>query len=552
MMKKYIFILMGCMLVTTSCSDFLELNESEYHTKKYQFSTFDNVKKIATNVYGYVEDELANVAGTMIDAASDDAIYAWNTNNLKTLYDGSWSATNLIDDQWSHFYSAINAANYFLENCPSDFPDSKYMDNYKEQMEQLKNYPLEIKALRAYFHFNLLKRYNNIIIADRSFSINEVNGLKPASYNEVTKWIVNECDQLIPLLPATYKNTTRGEIGRTTKGMVMALKARTLLYAASPLNNPTNDKAKWLQAAKAAKELIDSGIYQLAAEETTNNENALGLIFGKWNTVSNEFEKANFPMGYEGGNSGVCPSQNLAEAFEMKDGSMFDWNNEKHRQNMFNPMERDPRFEKTILYNGVNFKGQILESFYNGKNGLPKEGATLTSYYLKKHLKEETSLIAGSETSYQHIFPLFRYAEILLNYAEALVEAEKNPDYKGSEDNVNYTLSPLEAVNRVRNRAGMPDLPSMSHDSFIKRLYNERRIELAFEGHRFWDIRRWKLGRDTKKVYGLHITVQKNGTWNYERKLKQDRVWDDKMYFYPIADSEIFNNNNLIQNTGWK
>lgn len=552
MMKKYIFILMGCMLVTTSCSDFLELNESEYHTKKYQFSTFDNVKKIATNVYGYVEDELANVAGTMIDAASDDAIYAWNTNNLKTLYDGSWSATNLIDDQWSHFYSAINAANYFLENCPSDFPDSKYMDNYKEQMEQLKNYPLEIKALRAYFHFNLLKRYNNIIIADRSFSINEVNGLKPASYNEVTKWIVNECDQLIPLLPATYKNTTRGEIGRTTKGMVMALKARTLLYAASPLNNPTNDKAKWLQAAKAAKELIDSGIYQLAAEETTNNENALGLIFGKWNTVSNEFEKANFPMGYEGGNSGVCPSQNLAEAFEMKDGSMFDWNNEKHRQNMFNPMERDPRFEKTILYNGVNFKGQILESFYNGKNGLPKEGATLTSYYLKKHLKEETSLIAGSETSYQHIFPLFRYAEILLNYAEALVEAEKNPDYKGSESNVNYTLSPLEAVNRVRNRAGMPDLPSMSHDSFIKRLYNERRIELAFEGHRFWDIRRWKLGRDTKKVYGLHITVQKNGTWNYERKLIQDRVWDDKMYFYPIADSEIFNNNNLIQNTGWK
>lgn len=552
MMKKYIFILMGCMLVTTSCSDFLELNESEYHTKKYQFSTFDNVKKIATNVYGYVEDELANVAGTMIDAASDDAIYAWNTNNLKTLYDGSWSATNLIDDQWSYFYSAINAANYFLENCPPDFPDSKYMDNYKEQMEQLKNYPLEIKALRAYFHFNLLKRYNNIIIADRSFSINEVNGLKPASYNEVTKWIVNECDQLIPLLPATYKNTTRGEIGRTTKGMVMALKARTLLYAASPLNNPTNDKAKWLQAAKAAKELIDSGIYQLAAEETTNNENALGLIFGKWNTVSNEFEKANFPMGYEGGNSGVCPSQNLAEAFEMKDGSMFDWNNEKDRQNMFNPMERDPRLEKTILYNGVNFKGQILESFYNGKNGLPKEGATLTSYYLKKHLKEETSLIAGSETSYQHIFPLFRYAEILLNYAEALVEAEKNPDYKGSEDNVNYTLSPLEAVNRVRNRAGMPDLPSMSHDSFIKRLYNERRIELAFEGHRFWDIRRWKLGRDTKKVYGLHITVQKDGTWNYERKLIQDRVWDDKMYFYPIADSEIFNNNNLIQNTGWK
>ena len=552
-MKRYIFILAGCLWFTTSCSDFLELNESQYHTVEYQFSTFENVKQVATNVYGYVQDGLADVAGTMREAATDDAVYAWEVNDLKTYYDGSWSPTNLIDNQWSYYYSAISAANYFLENCPSDFPATIYQENYKEKMEQLKNYPLEIKALRAYFHFELLRRYRNIVIVDRSLSIKEVNDLKPSTYDQAVSWIVDQCDEIIPLLPTTYKNTTKGEIARTTKGMAMALKARTLLYAASPLNNPTNDKAKWLKAAAASKDIIDTKTYRPVAEEVVNNEAAEGLIFGKWNSPNNNFERANFPMGFEGGYSGVCPSQNLAEAFDLIDGTPFDWFNEEHRKSALKVENRDPRFKKTLLSNGVSFKGEIIETFLNGKNGLPQEGATPTSYYLRKLLREETSLIPGSTTSYQHIVPLFRYEEVLLNYAEALLEAEKNPTYKGMEGEINYDLSPLEAVNQVRNRVRMPALSSdLDYASFQKRLRNERRVELAFEGHRFWDIRRWKIGKDAKKVYGLTLSAKGNGTLNMERTLVQDRVWEDKMYYYPIADFELFNNKNLIQNDGWK
>ena len=158
-MNKYVLIGAVCLVLNTSCSDFLELDESQYHTVDYQFSTFENVKEVATGVYGYVVDGLQDVEGTMREVATDDAVYAWDNNEIKTFYDGSWAATNLIDDQWAYYYEAIAAANYFLENCPADFPESIWQDNYKEKMEQLKNYPLEVRALRAYFHFELLKRY---------------------------------------------------------------------------------------------------------------------------------------------------------------------------------------------------------------------------------------------------------------------------------------------------------------------------------------------------------------------------------------------------------
>lgn len=556
-MKKYnLFLLAGCLSVFTACSDFLELDESQYHTVAYQFSTFDNTKAVATDVYSYLRNGYDDVSSTMIDAATDDAVNAWTTNGIRLFYDGSWKATNLIDDVWGHYYEAIAAANYFLENCPSDFPDAKYMEKYQEKLEQLKNYPYEIQTLRAYFHFELLKRYKNIIIVDRSLSLKEVNTLQPSSYEEAVAWIVDQCDETSKFLPKTYETTAAGEIARVTKGMAMALKARVLLYAASPLNNASDDKAKWLKAAKAAKDIIDADIYRLVNEDDINNSKAVGLIFGRWNGVSNSFEKANFPIGYEGGNSGVCPSENLVETFDMKDGTPFDWNNPVHRANLLNPSERDPRLVKTVLMNGQLFKGKLVESFVGGMNGLPKEGASPTSYYIRKHLKENTDLTTGATTSYQHIYPLFRYAEVVLNYAEALLEAEKNPDFVGTENNVRYTLSPREAVNMVRNRIGMVEIPAMNYVDFKKRLRNERRVELAFEGHRFWDIRRWKIGNTTTKIEGLVITAHKNDddtySYSYEKEVIQDRIWEDRMNYYPIADTEIFKNHNLIQNDGWE
>lgn len=550
-MNKCMIIGAVCLVTATSCSDFLELDESQYHTVDYQFSTFENVKKVATGVYGYVIDGLQDVEGTMREAATDDAIYAWDNNAIKTFYDGSWSATNLIDDQWAYYYEAIGTANYFLENCPTDFPESIWQDNYKEKMEQLKNYPWEVRALRAYFHFELLKRYRQIAVVTHSLSMEEANEIIPSSYEDAVNWIVTECDEVISQLPTTYIGTASGELARVTKGMAQALKTRTLLYAASPLNNKTDDASKWLLAAQAAKDIIDGGAYQLINEEVVNNQKAAGLIFGVWSAANNSFEKANFPLGYEGGNSGICPSENLMEAFDLLNGTPFDWT--QHQSLAFNTEARDPRFAKTILANGSTFLGQTIETFEGGRNGKPQTGATPTSYYLRKFLREETSLVAGSETSYQHIVPLFRYEEVLLNYAEALVEAEKSPTFTGTLDGVNYTLSPLDAVNLVRGRIGMPGIPvGTAYDTFVKRLRNERRVELAFEGHRFWDIRRWMIGEDTKNVYGLNITFQNNGTQTLSRIVAQSREWNNKMYYYSISDTELFKNKHLIQNDGWK
>ena len=288
-----------------------------------------------------------------------------------------------------------------------------------------------------------------------------------------------------------------------------------------------------------------------------NNPNSLDFIFGRWNGVSNSFESANFPIGYEGGNSGVCPSHNLVEAFDMRDGTPFDWNNPEHRNKALEPSERDPRLAQTVLMNGQTFKDKVVESFIGGMNGLPKEGASPTSYYLRKHLKEATDLTTGSATSYQHIWPLFRYAEVLLNYAEALLEATKEPDFKGTSDNVQYTVSPREAVNMIRTRVDMNAVETTGYDAFKKRLRNERRVELAFEGHRFWDIRRWMTGTSTTRIEGLSITAVKDESgegyiYSYEKKTVQERIWEERMNYYPIQDVELFKNHNLVQNEGWE
>jgi len=527
-MKRLYYILIAAACV--SACNFLELNESDYQSKEYQFSTFENTKAVATNVYGYIYDYLSDVEGTMREAATDNAVYAWETSEIKRYYDGSWSGTRTIDDKWSTLYSAIAAANYYLENAPTDFPESRYLEDYTQRMEQLKGYPYEITALRAWFHFELLKRYNNIIIADRSFTLDEVNDITPTSYADAAQWIISELDGVIPMLPDSYAETYAGEVGRITKGAARAIKARTQLYLASPLNNTANDNKLWANAAATCKQIIDSGTYSLVDEDVVNNTAAVGGIFYVLETPSNSFESANFPIGFEGGNSGICPSLNLVEAFE--DG--------------------DTRLAKTVYANGDSLQSAAIQTYYGGANGKPKKGATPTGFYLRKFIREETSFTVGNTTSYQHVVPLYRYAEVLLNYAEALFEASSNPSFKGSLFNVTYTLTPLQAVNMVRERAGLEDLPSsMSASEFRTALRNERRVELAFEDHRFWDIRRWEIGGETTKLYGLDQKIADDGTIGSSRILVQTRVWDDKMNFYPIPDSELYKNSNLVQNPGW-
>ena len=537
----------GGLSALTACSD-LEIGESMYHSEEYQFSDFSRTKESINYVYSFLQDGLSPVGGTMRDCASDDAVYAWAEDPVKTFYDGSWAANNTIDCQWSHYYEGIRSANRFIQNCPDDFPFAEYIIDYESLKQELLMYPYEAKALRAYYHFELLKRYGNIVISDRTFSQDEVNSLRPSDYQDVTDWIAGECDACAEKLPSTWKGSYSNQLGRVTRGFVMALKARLLLYAASPLHNPSGDVSLWLRAAEAAKDVIDLPDYSLADENDVNNQDAAGLIFGLNKDASNSFERANFPVGYEGGNSGVCPSLNLMEAFDMKDGTPFSW--EEHGADALDLTKRDPRMARTMIVNGSVFKDETVETWYGGRNGLPQEGASPTSFYLRKFLQEDTKLLVGDETSYSHLYPLFRLTEMYLDYAEALFCATGNPDFTGTLDGVLYTMSPSDALDAVRARVGMPPVETGSPEEFLERLKKERRVELAFEDHRFWDVRRWKDLDETTKIYRVEVSRQQN-TFFYEKSLYETRSVNDCMYFYPISNAEIYKNGNLIQNPNW-
>lgn len=545
-MKRLIYIILA--LSVASC-DFLNQDEYTYNTTEYQFSTFDNTKAVCSHVYSYLDVD-TEWCWTTMSAATDDAVYAWESNGIKSFYNGTWSSRNTLNDRLAHYYAGIAQANYYLENAPDDFPQTQYLQDYKDRMQQLKNFPFEVRFLRAWYHFELMRRYRNIVIMDHSLSPEEVNDKKPVDFHTATEWIVSELDAIIPSLPESYASFVTGRTNRVTKGAAMAFKARILLYDASPLNNPDGDKDRYVKAAKAAKDVLDSGLYSLVKEKEINNFDARGYIFGVIRSASNGLESTNFPIGVEGGNSGACPSQNLAEAFDMKDGTPFDWNNAEHRALALDASARDPRFAKTLYVNGDKFKGTPLEMWYGGQNAAPKTGATPTSYYLRKVLIEETSFVTGNAISYPHIYPIIRYAEMYLDYAEALFEATGNPDFKGTLSGTDFTMSPLEAVNAVRTRAGVGILKDGK--DFRKRLHNEHRVEFAFENHRFWDIRRWKEGELTEEILGLSLVLdQESGEISYTREVVQDRPWDDKYYWYPYSEYERYKNHNLIQNPGW-
>lgn len=545
-MKRLIYIILA--LSVASC-DFLNQDEYTYNTTEYQFSTFDNTKAVCSHVYSYLDVD-TEWCWTTMSAATDDAVYAWESNGIKSFYNGTWSSRNTLNDRLAHYYAGIAQANYYLENAPDDFPQTQYLQDYKDRMQQLKNFPFEVRFLRAWYHFELMRRYRNIVIMDHSLSPEEVNDKKPVDFHTATEWIVSELDAIIPSLPESYASFVTGRTNRVTKGAAMAFKARILLYDASPLNNPDGDPDRYVKAAKAAKDVLDSGLYSLVKEKEINNFDARGYIFGVIRSASNGLESTNFPIGVEGGNSGACPSQNLAEAFDMKDGTPFDWNNAEHRALALDASARDPRFAKTLYVNGDKFKGTPLEMWYGGQNAAPKTGATPTSYYLRKVLIEETSFVTGNAISYPHIYPIIRYAEMYLDYAEALFEATGNPDFKGTLSGTDFTMSPLEAVNAVRTRAGVGMLKDGK--DFRKRLHNEHRVEFAFENHRFWDIRRWKEGELTEEILGLSLVLdQESGEISYTREVVQERPWNDKYYWYPYSEYERYKNHNLIQNSGW-
>lgn len=564
MFKKYITAV--CLTLCVSGCNFLDLEESVGMTKKDAYSfDFANIQKMVSTIYAKLPDDFGVMGGGALrEAATDNAVFTWSSSSIYNIYNNAWSPLNTIDDAWGSNYTVIRSVNSFLENYSLEKLDYfQWNSDYKDNVKRAKRYVYEVRALRALYYFELAKRYGDIPLLTRTCTIDEINSIEKTSFAKVIEFIVSECESVIPGLPVTQAvpGTTvpndklddygMGETGRVTKGMAMALKSRALLYAASKLHNPDGNKDKWKVAAAAAGAIIKEGWYTLPKIDadplyTKNGGHdvlkSTQIIFARRNADSNSFEKNNLPIGFENGNSGNTPTQNLVDAYEMTDGTMFSWSNPAQAANPY--LKRDPRFYKTVLYNGIKYMNITIETFEGGKNAAPIVGATMTGYYLRKYLNETVSISTAKPVSKPHHFILFRYAETLLNYAEALNEWQ-GPDYTDAD----FPISARIALNQIRTAAGMPAITD-NGEAFTARLRNERRVELAFEDHRFWDIRRWKIGEVVKDIYGVTVKTE-GGVTSYTPTKVQTRIWEDKMYLFPIPDSERYINENLTQNPNW-
>ena len=415
-------------------------------------------------------------------------------------------------------------------------------------MNRFNRYQYEVRLLRAYYYFLLVRAYGDVPFTVNVLTEKEANSLSRTPASEVFDFIISECEEVAPELPVSYSaldNDAAGgsnpEAGRVTQGTALALKARAALYRASKLFSGGEDRNLWREAAVANKAVIDyctaNGIRLGKYTDIwgTDNYQASEMIFVRRIGDTSSPEYTNFPVGMENASSGNCPTQTLVDAYESKDNG-----------------DKDPRFGMTIACNGdkwPNTNPNPLETFIGGKNGLPLPYATPTGYYLKKYLDASTDISAESGSGgKRHNWVIFRLGEFYLNYAEAIY---RYLGAAGATDN-EFRMSACAAINKVRQRSDvqMPDFPdNISNTEFWERYKKERMVELAFEQHRFWDVRRWKEGGFTK-IGRMQITQKEDGNFLYERTNKS-LVWDDKMYFFPIPASEMRKNPNLSQNPGW-
>ena len=542
----------------TACAN-LDYTEETTRDEKWTFEYFEQgIKGLVSGIYAQVyNNEFESNSAYFLAGATDDAQYALETGSVNSYVNGGWSPANAYDRTWTKSYTAIADANMFLEKLDqADISDWKYNADYQKWVAQLELFPYEVRFLRAYYYFELFKTYGDVPLVTTTLTNGQANSIPRSPADDIVKFIVDECDAIAPYLPVSYMTEINSEVGRATRVACAALKARTLLYAASPLHNPSGDKTRWAKAAEACKYILDnagqwglklSAYGSLWGHEAFFNQE---LIFGIGRGESNSFEMANYPVGVENGSSGNCPTQSLVDQYEYQDnGETFA---QRHPGNIDLTLEDpyeglDPRFALTVVKNGDEWPSngaqkKVMETFIGGFNGAPKYGATPTSYYLKKFVDGSCVTTADNQTTRRHTWIVFRLAEFYLDYAEAVYNAT------GSANDATYGLTANEAINVLRNRADI-QMPEFTEDGseWVKRYERERLVELAFENHRFWDVRRWKKGAEYFK------TIQ-TATISSDLMLTRstiNRTWDEKMNFYPIPQSELIKNSSLTQNTGW-
>lgn len=601
-MKRIVSLsfLLGILLFQSACKkDFLSTQvQQNFSEDLFLNSGPANLKSFGMGVYSYLPQFNRFGGNALLAAACDEADYP-RFNNLQRFNAGAWDPFTNPDDVWGDYYKAIRHANLFLEKTVN-FRSLLVQDtisnkaNYIIDVDDFIKLRAEVRFLRAYFYMELIRRYGGVPIITKVLTEEESYTLQRSSFQECADFIARECDSAYIDLTNHYFNygipagqtigrgdagTDVNRLGRVEKPAAVALKLRVLLYAASPLFNANNDISKWQKAAEAAQQLFTdpncahvnflNGNYKdlFMSQNTTNNltprkgANSGIILTRPFQLNSNTFERANYPVGMvNGGEGATCPSQNLVDAFEMRTTGLpiSDPASGYDPANPYN--NRDQRLGWIVVLNGsvmglnTDNTNRTVQSFSGGLDGIgAKVGATSTGYYLRKMCVENYNLAQAGTRAKSWV--LMRFAEVLLNYAEAANEAF-GPDAKPVLNGAAAVRSAREAVNLVRSRAGLPILAAgISQAQLRDRIRNERRVELAFEEHRFFDVRRWKIAEVTENqpLLGMQlIPTSTPGTFSYQRFTVENRSFSTKMYLYPIPFSEITKSNGLlIQNPGW-
>jgi hypothetical protein len=468
---------------------------------------------------------------------TDEAIYN-NDDNTWVIQRGLLAPENtgIAGTLWSRSYRSIRECNYALEQMA----EVEMTQSRKDLLTA------ELKFIRAYRYHDLVRNYGSVVLmGDKVYNLGDDLTddalFQKSSIADGINYIVAQLDEAAAGLPAS--NSSSWALGRATKGAALALKSRILLYAASPLYNA----GSWQTAADAAKAVMNMGYslhpdYQSLFLTSSSSE----IIFERLYVIGARhvcLEISNGPNGY-GGWAGNTPLQNLVDAYEVKvdddTAEPFDCDNTTHATAPYE--NRDPRFYASILYNGAEYRGRNVETFTPGgqdsKDGKDNWNASKTGYYLRKFIDDDLPINNPWDVAGIQPWIYLRYAEILLNYAEAQNEAV-GPD-----------ASVYEAINAIRERANMPELPAgLSQSEMRDAIRRERQVELAFEEHRFYDVRRWMIAMETENepAYGINITKSGN-TLTYERKVALDgRKFEQKHYWLPIPRAEIQSSGNKLE-----
>ena len=581
---KIFSLLLALSFLFGSCEDMLEPGNNNHSTVDRIY----NDPAFAEGVLLTAYTKLPTNSLSFNDVATDDAVSNDKLNNYLRMATGEWSALYNPVDQWDNCNSAILYLNQFMSII--DTVAWKWTSNELNTM-YARRFWGEAYALRGLFQYHLLvtvggmgsdNKISGIPLYDKFIKVNENFNIPRASFPESIARIYADFDKALEYLTMDdYKDiASAGQLPSGFEGadianynsvfglranqrisgrIVKALKARVALLEASPAF-ATNDVALWAKAANYAGSVIDgiggiSGLdpnghrfYEAARIDAINlasNKDQAEMVWRRAIATNNTREKAHFPPSLFG-NGGVNPTQNLVDAFPAANG--YPISNPLSQYNPAKPYaNRDPRLALYIVYSGNKIAGKTINTGLGGGNDAKDsiQTSTRTGYYMKKLLREDVNVNPVSPSTKKHYEVHFRYTELFLIYAEAANEAW-GPDGKGT-----FSFSARDVVAAIRKRAGItqPDnyLSSVTSKEDMRTLIrNERRLELCFEGFRFWDLRRWKANL-TEAAKGVNITKTSFTVVDVE-----PRVYDNAyMHYGPVPEREILKYNALLQNKGW-